>query len=255
MAQGEDKKLMPITHIPKEEPMSYSLSMLVPAYNEEGLLESFIRKTVLKKLYRPLTPRWQDKAVFEFLEYYWTPWRDKILNIGSGNTRLRDDMVNMDIAKHKDVDVLGDAHQLPFRNGSFDLVFCNAVLEHLKQPWVAANEMERVLLRNGVMLIQAPFLEAVHDEYDYFRFTKAGLRSLFPNCIEIMGGVSAGCSQMLTSVVGDYPGIVAEGTRLEKPLKLLMSWLARPLQYLPNGRGVGGERYARGVYFIGRKTG
>jgi len=211
---------------------------------------------VLGKLYRPLTPRWHDKAIFEYLDRCWTTRTNWILNIGSGDTRLisRDrTAVNVDTTPFEEVDVVADAHRLPFRSRTVDIVFCNAALEHMKKPWMAAGEMERVLQKGGIMLIQAPFLEAVHDEHDYFRFTKAGLRSLFPNCIEIMGGVSAGCSQVLASVVGDYPGIVAEGTVLEKPLKLLMSWLARPLQYLPNGRGSGGERYARAVYFIGRR--
>ena len=211
---------------------------------------------MLSKLYKPLTPRWQDRAVFDYLERSWTAQTNWILNIGSGDTRLifRDrTAVNMDITQFEEVDVVGDAHQLPFRSRTVDIVFCNAALEHMKKPWVAASEMERVLRKGGVMLVQAPFLEAIHDEHDYFRFTKAGLRSLFPNCIAIMGGVSAGCSQVLASVVGDYPGIVAGGTILEKPLKLLMSWLARPLQYLPNGRGAERERYARAVYFVGRK--
>ena len=40
--------------------------------------------------------------------------------------------------------VLGDAHELPFRNDSFDLVLCTEVLEHLSNPKKAFVEAARV---------------------------------------------------------------------------------------------------------------
>lgn len=40
--------------------------------------------------------------------------------------------------------VLGDAHELPFRNDSFDLVLCSEVLEHLSDPKRAFVEVARV---------------------------------------------------------------------------------------------------------------
>jgi len=40
--------------------------------------------------------------------------------------------------------VLGDAHELPFRNNSFDLVLCTEVLEHLSIPKKAFVEATRV---------------------------------------------------------------------------------------------------------------
>ncbi|MEM3578195.1 MAG: class I SAM-dependent methyltransferase [Candidatus Bathyarchaeia archaeon] len=40
--------------------------------------------------------------------------------------------------------VLADAHYLPFRDRSFDVVKASHVLEHLKNPWKALDEMMRV---------------------------------------------------------------------------------------------------------------
>ena len=44
--------------------------------------------------------------------------------------------------------VQGDAHMMPFLPGTFDFVFSLAVIEHLRQPFVAAQEMYDAL-RNG----------------------------------------------------------------------------------------------------------
>ncbi len=45
--------------------------------------------------------------------------------------------------------VRGDAHQLPFPDGAFDLLYCRYVLEHLADPSRALREMRRVLKPGG----------------------------------------------------------------------------------------------------------
>jgi ubiquinone/menaquinone biosynthesis C-methylase UbiE len=45
--------------------------------------------------------------------------------------------------------VQGDAHQLPFSDGSFDLVYARYVLEHVAAPEKVLNEMRRVTRRGG----------------------------------------------------------------------------------------------------------
>ena len=50
----------------------------------------------------------------------------------------------------------GDATNLPFGDGEFDLVTCQTVLIHLKDPKVALREMMRVLKPGGRLLIAEP---------------------------------------------------------------------------------------------------
>jgi len=45
--------------------------------------------------------------------------------------------------------VIGDAHFLPFQNECFDIIYSVAVLEHVKKPWIVADEMFRVLHPGG----------------------------------------------------------------------------------------------------------
>lgn len=46
---------------------------------------------------------------------------------------------------------VADAYQLPFQDGSFDAVFANAVLWHLREPVRALLEMRRVLRPGGII--------------------------------------------------------------------------------------------------------
>jgi len=86
----------------------------------------------------------------------------------------------VDMQKGPGVDVVADAVDLPFEDGEFDLVICLETLEHAKEPWKVAREIERVLSRNGIAIVssQQNFPLHMHPS-DYFRFTPYGLKSLF----------------------------------------------------------------------------
>jgi len=74
-----------------------------------------------------------------------------ILNVGVGaglftTKRLGADVVcDIDYPKQKQENfVRCDAHHLPFRDKSFQLVYCHNVLEHVLDPWKVLREMKRV---------------------------------------------------------------------------------------------------------------
>ncbi|MFC3415838.1 class I SAM-dependent methyltransferase [Algoriphagus hitonicola] len=49
-----------------------------------------------------------------------------------------------------------DIHQIPFPENTFDVVFCNHVLEHVKDDIQACQEINRVLKSNGWGILQSP---------------------------------------------------------------------------------------------------
>jgi SAM-dependent methyltransferase len=53
-------------------------------------------------------------------------------------------------------DVKADICDLPFKNNSFDVVFCNHVLEHITDDKKAMQELFRVLKRGGFGIFQIP---------------------------------------------------------------------------------------------------
>jgi ubiquinone/menaquinone biosynthesis C-methylase UbiE len=77
-------------------------------------------------------------------------------------------------------DVVGDVQSLPCEDNSFDIILCTEVLEHVQDPRRAIAEMHRVLRPGGRLVLTTRFLFPIHHpSHDFFRFTEAGLQSLF----------------------------------------------------------------------------
>jgi SAM-dependent methyltransferase len=65
----------------------------------------------------------------------------------------------------------------------YDVVICEQVLEHVIDPWLAAENLRGLCAPGGHVVVSTPFLVRVHElpAYampDYWRFTPRGLRVL-----------------------------------------------------------------------------
>ncbi|MDB5175754.1 MAG: methyltransferase [Candidatus Saccharibacteria bacterium] len=62
----------------------------------------------------------------------------------------------------------------------FDIVVCTEVLEHTLNPFLAVDEIKRILKPGGIALISTPYNFRIHGPLpDCWRFTEHGLRALF----------------------------------------------------------------------------
>ena len=52
--------------------------------------------------------------------------------------------------------VVGDAHELPFEDDSYDIIFCSHTLEHTLSPFLCLLEIERALKEDGDVIIGVP---------------------------------------------------------------------------------------------------
>lgn len=73
-----------------------------------------------------------------------------------------------------------DLADIPVEDGRFDAVVFNQVMEHLPDPASVLSELHRVLKPGGRMIYTGPLFYEEHETpYDYFRYTRYGLRHLF----------------------------------------------------------------------------
>ncbi|MFM0165655.1 class I SAM-dependent methyltransferase [Paraburkholderia sediminicola] len=110
-----------------------------------------------------------------------------ILDCGAGSRPAYfENVVNFEIAAYPSTDVRGVGEVLPFKDKSFDAVFSMAVLEHVKDPFLCAREIIRVLKPGGELMCCVPLLQPVHGyPHHYYNMTAQGLANLFGPAISV----------------------------------------------------------------------
>ncbi len=162
-------------------------------------------------------------------------------------------LVAFDLYASPDVQLIADAHQMPFAEGSFDGVWIQAVLEHVLEPQVVVAEIERVLRKDGLVYAETPFLQGVHEAaYDFTRFTDSGHRWLFRNFEALDSGVVQGPFTVLLWSINYAARGLFRSFRAGLVAKLLFFWLKYFDRLVPERFAVDG---ASGLYFLGRKSG
>ena len=118
----------------------------------------------------------------------------RVLVVGSGKDPYRnlfsediEEYVRFDIEPHDGLtDVIGDIHEAPFDDNSFDCIFAIEVMEHLENPFLFKKEIKRILKKGGSMVLTVPFIFHMHaDQFDYWRPTKMALSELFDDFDEL----------------------------------------------------------------------
>jgi SAM-dependent methyltransferase len=96
----------------------------------------------------------------------------RVLDIGSGTAHIKDfrsDIVSADILSFPGIDVVADAHRLPFPGEFFSGVVMLDVLHHLERPIEFLKEASRVLKPGGRLTMIEPAMTTVARRfYDHF---------------------------------------------------------------------------------------
>ncbi len=69
------------------------------------------------------------------------------------------------------VDVKADILDLPFEDESFDVIFCNHVLEHIEEDAKAMDELFRVMRKGGWGIFQVPMKNSLEKTFEDFTIT------------------------------------------------------------------------------------
>lgn len=167
-----------------------------------------------------------------------------VLDNGSGLRSLYyPNVVNFDVVSYHSTDVVGISENLPFQDATFDAVISVAALEHVRDPFAAAKEMERVLKPGGRVYVAVPFLQPFHGYPNhYYNMTSNGLRNLFDGIVDARITVPAAglpiwaLSWILNAWAGGLPAAARQqflkrsvADLMADPMKLMQESFVREL--------------------------
>lgn len=118
------------------------------------------------------------------------PDGNRILDAGAGEQQFRKfckhlNYISQDFAQYKpddlksglqvqkwdygELDIISDIALIPEKDSSFDAVMCTEVFEHIINPREAIKEFSRLLKKDGILVITAPFCSLTHfAPYHYY---------------------------------------------------------------------------------------
>jgi SAM-dependent methyltransferase len=113
----------------------------------------------------------------------------RVLDAGAGNAPYRKhfahvtyetaDFGKVDDKKYAHLDYVCRLEELPMADGTYDLVLCSQVLEHIPDPVAVLKEIRRVLKPGGQAWVSAPLFYEEHEQpYDFNRYTQFGWRRM-----------------------------------------------------------------------------
>jgi len=253
---NEDKSIFRIEEIIKASKMSY-----------HGL--SHQMTTSLKKMVPNISENWVEEKNLCRLSKLMRQNIDcplvLILGCGAKGKRLDAllhdesiDLVASDVYQGDGIDLVCDAHDIPFQDVCFDGVLIQAVLEHVVDPWRCVSEIYRVLKPNGLVYAETPFMQQVHMRcYDFTRFTHLGHRRLFKRFSEIDSGMSGGPGMALAWAYQHFLTSFFRNKRLRKFARVFAGFTSFWLKYFDKfcfNDSPQAMDAALGFYFLGCKT-
>jgi len=148
-----------INRIPKKK-LQEIWKQVPPDYYDQGIAKNFFQRL------------WHTRKLSQILKLLFSNSSSTVLDIGCSSGVLTAEItkalpqskitgldsykeaITFARSKYPHITfIIGDAHKLPFKTRSFDLILCTETLEHLTDPRQALLEMKRVLKKNGKAII------------------------------------------------------------------------------------------------------
>jgi SAM-dependent methyltransferase len=166
-------------------------------------------------------------------------------------------LVETDVKLNQRIALACDAHELPFDDASFDGAICQAVLEHVLDPYRCVQEIHRVLKQGGVVYAETPFMQQVHGgRYDFTRFTDLGHRRLFRHFEQVDRGAVCGPGMALAWALQYFLLSFTQSKTVRHIIQASTRLTLFPLKYwdyylIDKSASLDA---ASGYYFLGRKS-
>lgn len=167
----------------------------------------------------------------EFLREYGE--NDIVLNIGSLSKKIPG-VFNLDIAFYPNIDIVADAHELPFKDDSLDGIVIKNVFEHLRDPGRVREELQRVVKPGGRIYAKVPFMQPFHAvPDDYQRYSINGLHEFFKDFKVLKEGISVGPSSALAWFLQEYLAILFSfnSQKAYRAGRAVFAYFTAPIKY------------------------
>ncbi|MFK8068871.1 MAG: class I SAM-dependent methyltransferase [Gammaproteobacteria bacterium] len=176
--------------------------------------------------------------------------------VGNGMQEFYDsphiDLVSFDIYDSPNVQIIADAHDLPFAENTFDIVIIQAVLEHVLDPKRVVSQIHKVLRPSGWVYAETPFMQQVHEgAFDFTRFSERGHRYLFKNFENCASGATSGAGTSLLWALEHFFRSLFRSILVGKLVRMSCFWLQYVDDLLDKPSA---EDAACAVYFLGKKS-
>lgn len=169
--------------------------------------------------------------------------RYRVLDVGCGFkpyeplfAPFADAYVGVDSGDHAAPDIIGTAEEIPVEDGSFDVVVCSQVLEHVDDPSRVVAELHRVTAPGGRVLASTHGVQVYHPSpQDLWRWTHAGLTRVFEQHADwgsvtvVPGAGTAATLGLLLATYVDLTFQQAHARPLGRPLIALLNSVAAAL--------------------------
>jgi SAM-dependent methyltransferase len=141
--------------------------------------------------------------------------------------------VNVDLFAVPGVNVSADVESLPFPDCTFQVVECDAVLEHVRHAGRAMREIERVTKPGGMIHLVTPFCHPFHEyPKDFRRFSLDGLKALAPGMEVVEEGWRTGPTATMLVFTLEWWKTWSESRLWRALAHGVLGWLLWPLRYL-----------------------
>lgn len=152
---------------------------------------------------------YKNSLLLECVLYFKNYLKGNLLDLGCGNkpysviyNETCDSSVGCDVPfslhKKAHVDVFCYAEDIDkhFKPESFDSVLCTEVLEHTVNDQKVISNINKILKKDGALIISAPYTYVTHEApHDYRRYTYYGLKDILEiNNFEVLSAFSMGAT-------------------------------------------------------------
>ncbi len=128
--------------------------------------------------------------IFKGIKKFSSNFKDgRLLDFGCGSKPYRylfkvNEYIGLDtnnsghLHNSENIDIFYDGKKIPIEDDYFDYIFSSEVLEHVFNLDEILAELNRVLKKDGNILITLPFVWGEHEQpYDFARYTSFGLKN------------------------------------------------------------------------------